>query len=222
MEEPLSTPTTPPVAGGQGATPVDPAATPDPAALQAGAGEGDGKTPAQSPKFDEAYVKDLRAEAANSRKAMAELQAKLKGFEDAKLSDEEKRTKELTDLRNRSAQLEAANRELHLRSQVARRARELSIVDEDAAYKLLDPKAIAFDADTGEATNIDDLLKALVKERKWLVASEPTQPSAPKIGTTNPARPPAAGALTKEQIARMGPDEINSRWAEVTAALAKG
>jgi hypothetical protein len=67
---------------------------------------GDGGTGGVTAKtFDEAYVKELRDEAAKHRRDKAAVEAKLKAIEDAKLSEDEKRAKRMQELEAENARL---------------------------------------------------------------------------------------------------------------------
>jgi hypothetical protein len=59
------------------------------------------------------------------------------------------------------------------------RARELGIIDPDAAYRLLDLAEVEYD-ETGRPTNIERLLRDLVRKRPYLVGSS--------ASATNPSR----------------------------------
>ena len=71
-------------------------------------GSGDARSTAKT--FDESYVKELRAEAAKHRSEKAAIEARLKAFEDAQLSESEKRDKRLAELEAENARLAGENR----------------------------------------------------------------------------------------------------------------
>lgn len=60
--------------------------------------------------FDEAYVKELREEAAKHRREKADLEKRLKAIEDANLSEEQKRAKRLEDLEAENVRLKSETR----------------------------------------------------------------------------------------------------------------
>jgi hypothetical protein len=107
-------------------------------------------------------------------------------------------------------QIRAAN----LRMAIEREARKLAIVDEDAAFRLLDLAAVQYDA-ASTPTNIEPLLRALVAKRPYLVG----QAGGNSGSLTNPARGGNA-KLTLDDIRKMGPEEINRRWDEVQRVMA--
>jgi hypothetical protein len=69
------------------------------------AGDAGGTGGATGKTFDEAYVKELRDEAAKHRRDKAAVEAKLKAIEDAKLSEDEKRAKRMQELEAENARL---------------------------------------------------------------------------------------------------------------------
>lgn len=133
----------------------------------------------------------------------------------------------------RVAELEAARaawlaerRELRARQAVDRQARRLGVVDEDAAWRLLAPDALAYDA-AGAPTNVEEALRALVAERPWLVrggAPGPEGTAGPETGGAWSGVPGTGrGAqLLLEALRRMSPDEINANWPSVQSALRRG
>jgi myosin heavy subunit len=187
--------------------------------------------------YDESYVKKLRGEAATHRtklreteERMAKLEKKLAEEEKKKLSDSERTQVELQETKDELAKLQAdldqrsqLSREVQLEADVVKIAvlPDLGIVDPDAAYKLLDRDALEFDDETGRATNIREVLDALVEERPYLVATGEKKP--PKVGATNSERQKGK-ALTREDIARMTPDEVNELWesGQIPDALRSG
>ncbi|NLH99265.1 MAG: hypothetical protein GX446_07205 [Chthonomonadales bacterium] len=111
--------------------------------------------------------------------------------------------------RARSAEERA--RWLEVRLEVERCARQMGIVDEDAAFRLLDRDRIECD-ETGRPANVERLLAELAEQRPWLVRSD----SAPSV--TNPPRD-GFRTLSLSAIRRMTPDEINDNWEAIQAAL---
>ena len=150
-------------------------------------------------KFDAEYVRQLRDEAAKHRTEKALAQAELKKLQDAQLSDAERQSKRLAELEAAAQRFDADKRDLQARLTVEREARKLGVIDEDAAYRLLDSSKLKFD-DDGRPTNAGDLLKDLVKERPYLSGQAPQ--ANPGTSATNPARSrgDAAGTFSRAQI----------------------
>lgn len=126
---------------------------------------------------------------------------RLKEIDDASLSEADKTKKAAKDAEDRATAAETRAKDSSVRLQIERDARKLNIVDEDAAYKLLDRSKIEFDAD-GEPTNIAALMEALVKDRPFLLAADGTS-TARTGNSTNANRPRQnpTGTFTESQIA---------------------
>ena len=118
-------------------------------------------------KFDAKYVRELRAEAAEYRKKLRELEGKVKSEEDAKLTEQEKLQKKLVDLEKRNADAQNAMQAKTLRYEVMLAASKLGIVDPDAAYRLLDTSSLEFD-DEGQPKNVEKALKNLLTNKPYL------------------------------------------------------
>lgn len=123
----------------------------------AAAGAQPGQEPAAE-QFDAEYVRKLRAEAAEYRKRLRELEREQAAY-----------------------QRERQERTLKYETMLA--ASRLGIVDPEVAYKLLDLAGIEFDED-GTPRNIEAALKELLKAKPYLAA----QPAASSGSPTNPAR----------------------------------
>ncbi|HOM83934.1 MAG TPA: phage scaffolding protein [Armatimonadota bacterium] len=130
--------------------------------------------------FDVEYVRKLRAEAAEYRKRLRELEAAVKKQEEAKLSETERLQQRLAELEREQAEWQRERQERTLKYEVMLAAGRLGIVDAEAAYKLLDLSTIEFDED-GNPTNIEKALRNLVSKRPYLVGGNTSSP-------TNPAR----------------------------------
>jgi hypothetical protein len=110
------------------------------------------------------------------KKARAELDQIKAG----QMSEAEKLKKAADEATQRAQAAEARLKETVTHMEIERQARKLHIVDEDAAYRLLDASKIEFDAN-GTPTNVEALLKDLVKAKPYLVQAASSSP-------TNPAR----------------------------------
>lgn len=58
-------------------------------------------------------------------------------------------------------------------------AAQYNLADPDDAFRLLDKDAIEFDEDSGQPTNIEDLIKDLAKQKPYLVKRAPQAPEGP-------------------------------------------
>lgn len=172
------------------------------------------QTPAEPKVFTEAYVKELREEAAKSRverqsekKTREALEARLAEFENAQLTESERAKKEFEETRTRAETNESRARELEIKYQLALAAVNPAneIGDVKAAIKLLDRETLEFD-DNGKITNLQDALETLKAEYPSVVASR--NPSAPNTGVTNPAKTPSAKKYTRADLGKMTPERI--------------
>ena len=175
--------------------------------LNTAAGKENGQEPST---FSADYVKELRAEAAKNRKEAQEAKAKIAAFEQQQMSEAEKLQ---AAAKSAQEQAQAAQAEL-------RKARADAAIAMAAATHGVSPKlaaklvAVEFDAD-GQPINVDQSLGAVLNEYPQL------KPVAATVtpGATNPQR---TAKLTIEQVKKMSPEEINSRWDEVRDVLARG
>lgn len=134
-----------------------------------------------------------------------EAKAKLQEQEDAKLGEQERATKRAEEAERKAAAAEERVKVLGLRSQVERAARKLNIVDEDAAYRLLDLSSVEYNGD--EPTNVEALLKELVKAKPYLVAAGSEEAGSEKVHVA--ATPKANGAKpTTEQVIERTKEEM--------------
>lgn len=161
-------------------------------------------------------ITSLRKENAERRVREKELAEKLKVYEDAKLSNDEKLANRIKDLEaSGKTAIDRAN-ELELRLAVERAARKTGIVDEDAAYSLMNKDNLSYVDGHLDTASVEAELSALVGARPWLKAK--AAPDTPVIPATNPQKQ-LPGLLTRADIERMRPEEVNARWDEVQRAL---
>jgi len=175
--------------------------------------------PAANAAETDKIIQSLRKENAERRVREKELADKLKGFEDARLSEDEKRAKRIKELEE--AEGKAANRanELELRLAVERTARRIGIVDEEAAFSLMDKSKISYEGGRLDVSSVEAELKALLAARSWLKAK--TMPETPVVPATNPSKQ-SPNTLSIADIRAMSQVEINARWDEVQKVLGNG
>lgn len=123
----------------------------------------------------------------------------------------------------RARAAEERARLLEVRLAVERWARQAGVVDEDAAFRLLDLERLEFD-DGGTPTNVEQVLGQMLEERPWLRGTHEREPQSDTAGDSDPAspaNPPREDSrlLTIEAIRRMSPEEINANWTAIEAAL---
>lgn len=168
-----------------------------------------GQEPEQE-RFDAEYVRKLRAEAAEYRRRLRELENTVRQHEEAKLSETEKLQKRVAELEREQQVHQQERQERTLQYETMLAATRLGIVDPEAAYRLLDVAKLQFDED-GKPVNLVPVLQELVQQRPYLLArggASPTNPNRPHVG------------LTLDDVKRMSPNEINARWDEVQRVLA--
>jgi hypothetical protein len=162
-----------------------------------------------------ASLKRANAEAKTYRQKADELDKLKADLEASKLSEKERLEKSNSDLQKKFDDLTRQHQERTVNYEVQLKAAQMGIVDPDAASKLLDHGAIEYDA-TGSPTNVDDLLKDLIKLKPYLAGKITAAPPT-SGGATNPSRSQsnAPSALSEDVISRMGRDEYMARRVEV-------
>ncbi|MEI6309883.1 MAG: hypothetical protein WCP58_09605 [bacterium] len=153
-------------------------------------------------------IKELRSEAAKTRKEKKEAETALNLLKEGGLSEADKAAKKMADTEAKLQDLEAKHKQTLLRYEVALMAQRKGIVDPDAAVLFLQSQ-VDYDED-GKPTNLNTLIDKLAKEKPYLFGA---------VGS-NPTNPNRQVGLTMEQVKLMKPDEINRRWDEVQTVLA--
>lgn len=157
--------------------------------------------------FDADYVRRLRAEAADYRRKLRDLEAKVKAEQEAKMTEQEGLRQRLAELEQREAEYQRLLRTRTLEYEVKIQAVQMGVVDPEIVYRLIEPGEIEYD-DDGRPKNLEKVLKSLVSARPYLLSTSAASP-------TNPSR----GGLTLDDVRRMSPAEINRRWDEVKRVL---
>lgn len=142
--------------------------------------------------FDEAYVKDLRTEAANYR---VQLREKEQELETLKGSWENK-------------QMDSLKKEVEFA------AKQAGAVDPSVAAQLIDINTIEKDEE-GNFIGVEDKVKGLLEEKPFLKGGDIGRPSNPVGGNGQPK------IFTRAEVDRMSQDEINSNWADIQEQLSK-
>lgn len=132
--------------------------------------------PYTPPSADE--WKRAQQELAEARRDAAKVRTELKTRDDAALTAEQKRERDFADMQTRH--LEATIENQRLKAQVAgfRYAQELGIVDIRAALALVQSEhaqELAFDEQTNEPKNLEELLKRVLKEHPILAGGQGQQ-----------------------------------------------
>jgi len=177
--------------------------------------------PTEDRTYSQSDVEKLRAEAAKHRtekqaeKARVEaLEAKLKVFEDAQLTETERTAKELETTRTRADVNQSRAQELEVKFQLALAAVNPAneIGDVNAAIKLIDRDTLEFDS-AGKITNLSDALDILKSTYPSVVAKQGSAAvSAPNTGVTNPAKPTGDKKLTRGDLKGLSPKKISELY----------
>lgn len=169
----------------------------------------------------QAALQAARREAAASRKKLDALEQAQATADAAKLSDLEKAQKRAADLEAENTRIRSEAQATVTNARIERHAAQLGAVDPELVTRLINPDEIERDA-AGIPTNLDALVKQVLKARPYLVAAAAGAAPAPQAGATNPATGRGVPALTLADVQKMSPAQINARWAEVQKALAAG
>lgn len=146
-------------------------------------------------------------------KELDELKAKIQAEQ---LSEKEKLEKKLADLQRSHDDAARAHQERIINYEVQLKAAQLGIADPSDAVKLLDWSEIEYD-DNGSPTNVQELLKSLLKAKPYLAAQTKTTPTSG--GATNPPRSASTApqALSWDIIGKMNAEQYEARRAEIQA-----
>jgi hypothetical protein len=168
---------------------------------------GDGDKGKDGTQFDAARaqrtIDQLRDEVKASKAAAKDAEAlkkRLQEIEDKDKSEVERLAGTAKEASEKLTAAEARARDLAIRLAVAETASALGITGASvkAAVRLLDTKALEFDEDTGEPTNVEKVLKALVAEYPMLATDAGEKPPAGAAKGTPPT-PKPNGIPTKDQ-----------------------
>lgn len=180
---------------------------------QTGTGPAPGSVDALGPEAAK-LIRELRQEAAANRKRAADAEAELKGIKDGQLSEAEKLQKAATEAQAARDTALADLKATRLQLSVESEARKLGIVDPTIAGRLIDGAAVTWDGNA--PSNVATLLGDLVKDRPWLLAANHGTGQAPAaVGSPGGTQ----RRLTRDDVRKMTPDQINQNWDAVQAAL---
>lgn len=143
-------------------------------------------------------LREVEKQAKKDAKRLADLEAKLKGIEDADKTELEKAQAKVAELEQASQTAASERRDLVLRAAVNERAVALGIASPRLALAALDRDAVTFD-DAGQPTNLDEALTALL-EREPVLKGAPQPPTSVSLNAGSGSggqRPPD---LTAEEL----------------------
>lgn len=159
--------------------------------------------------------KALKKKAADAERALDEMK---KQIERDKLSAEDKVKADLAEFQGRATAAETAARENEVKLKVFSQAVRLGFHDPEDAWKMVDLATVSDET-------LGDTLKALLQAKPYLARSETGGGTNGKngngagAGSVSTGNPASAGALTKEQIEKMTPQQVIANLASVKAAL---
>jgi hypothetical protein len=172
-------------------------------------GAGTSETGKDGTAFDAARaqrtIDQLRDEVKASKgtaKELETLRTRLKEIEDKDKSEVERLAGTAREAGEKLTAAEHRARDLAIRLAVAETATTLGITGASvkAAVRLLDHGALEFDEDTGEPTNVEVVLKALLKEFPMLATDGEKPP--PAKGTPQTPKPQTNGTTASEREQR--------------------
>jgi hypothetical protein len=187
---------------------------PQGAAPQAGGGQPTGQAPgggnsgtqntdaqdvASLPDWAKTLIGNLRNEQGSNRQKLSDLEKEVKAHKDEKLTEAEKLQQKAREAEEKAQSVEAQLKAERTMLTIEREARKLSIVDPEMAALAIQSR-VEYDKD-GKPTNVETLLKDLVKNKPFLVGDE-------SGGGTPPSNPARTGSLTIEAIKAMTAQQI--------------
>lgn len=193
--------------------PIVPPLEGDPAAQAAGEAD---QQPTQDPAVPAPFTLDdakkLRSENRSLRERLKALEEAKRAEDEAKLSDQEKQALRLADLERQLAERDRALVERTVLAATVDAASRLGFANPRLAYRLLDQSEVEYDAE-GQPTNVDALLRQILKAEPYLVSAH-ARPSGSIDGGTR-----GSAGLTEAQINAMTPDEYAARREEIMTWL---
>lgn len=141
-------------------------------------------------KAKAALVK-LRAaekEARELKKQRDTLDAEVRAFKQAQLSDTERMAAENAEMKAKVELLERQARETQEREQITSEARRLGFIDEDDAFRLVDRARLQVEEATGRISNLQSVLNELLQAKPHLKSDGPPEAQQRSTITPTPSR----------------------------------
>lgn len=154
----------------------------------------------------EKQAKDLERQNRDQTKRIQEFEAREKEAEMAKLSEQERLSKQLAERDAELIRVRHEHQDRTNRYEVQLHAAKLGLVDPEAAVKLLDWGSIDYAAD-GKPQNVEAALNELVEAKPWLKAVQEApkaERQARPAATTNAATHAATPGSRTYSVAEMG------------------
>lgn len=168
----------------------------------------------------EKMIADLRKESAGYRTRLKTLEAEEQKRTEAQMTKEQLLEKQNTELKAQHDEYVQAQTERMIASEVSLQAAELGVNPKHLkkVARFIDWEDINLDEQTGNPTNIREVVEQLVKDMPELL----TKGASTSGGATNPPRSTttAPQALSWDVIGKMKPDEYAARRSEIQAFIA--
>lgn len=162
----------------------------------------------QQQNTGESEVEKLRKENASWRRKLRDLEAKVSGYEQERMSEGERLAAQAKAAQEAAQQAQAELRKARAEAAIAVEAAKHGIAP-DLLAKLVE---VEFD-EAGQPANVGAAAARVLEQYPQL---KPLPPG------TNPTNPQRVGKLSLDDIKRMSAEQINARWDEVQAAMAAG
>jgi vacuolar-type H+-ATPase subunit I/STV1 len=133
--------------------------------------------------YDEKFVKELQTETIQRRKEIEGLKKQLKEIEDAKLTEAEKKEKELNETKAKLESLENSIKQGNVDNLILKSLTGKNIVDVEAA-ELLIKKELASEEEITDKV-VEKVVDKLIKDKPYLVSTTPVNPSDGNFGKQN-------------------------------------
>lgn len=168
-------------------------------------------TPAEPQPEPEPFDRDLamdtiRKQRASERQAIQrakELEAKLREYEQAQLTEQERQARELADLQARQFDWERDTQEARLEAAFYKAAADpkLGVADPELAYAVIDRDQVEYD-EAGRPTNLPDLITSLLDAKPLLRTTnqQATQPAPARIDAAAGHGTPNGPTLTADEV----------------------
>ena len=142
-------------------------------------------------QYDEKFVKELQTETIQRRKKIAELEAKLKEIEDAKLTETEKDKKKITELEKQLLDIQGSVKAEKVDNLILKAITGKNIIDTDTAVLLIRKELESVEEITDKEVSkaVDTLLKA----KPFLINSGGPNPSNGNFAKTENNTAPKDG-----------------------------
>lgn len=129
-------------------------------------------------------ARKLRREAQGLRKRLAEFEAVDARRKQAELTELDQAKQRLADMEAQLATANTAHQEQIVRYEVMLRATGMNVVDAEVVARLLDWSSLEFD-ENGAPTNVEKLLRDLLKAKPYLIKPAEQSAAAPNVNARN-------------------------------------